>query len=52
MQNFSPIASELREKGAMKICQIMIRRIAVLPKICSVESPLLPKTHSVELTIH
>jgi len=32
-------------KGAMKIC-----RIAILPKIHSVESPLLPKIHSVSPT--
>jgi len=34
--------------GTMKICRITIHRIAVLPKICSVESPFLPKIHSVE----
>jgi len=32
----------------MKIRRITIRRIVVLPKICSVESPLLPKICSVE----
>jgi len=47
----------------MKIRQILIHQIAVLPKICSfespflpnihsVKSPFLPKTRSVELTIH
>jgi len=37
--------------SAMKISQITIRWITVLPKICSVESLFLPKIHSVELTI-
>jgi len=34
------------ENGAVKIC-----RIAILLKIRSVESPFLPKVHSVELMI-
>jgi len=35
----------------MKICQITIRQIAILPKIHSAESPFLPKFHSTELRI-
>jgi len=36
----------------MKIRQITIRRIAVLPKICSVKSPFLPKIRFTENSFH
>jgi len=43
--------SGLSTSGVMKIHQITIQQIIILPKIHSVKSPLLPKIHSVELMI-